>query len=68
MPARIRRSASRTQVTNLGNGRRVEAWVSDRGPFVANRYTDVPWAPAERLGMLGHGTTRVMSRRVYDCR
>ncbi len=59
---------TRIQVTNLGNGRRVEVWVNDRGPFVPNRIIDVSWAAAERLGMLGHGTTRVMIRLVEDRR
>ena len=51
---------TRIRVTNLDNGRHVEVWVNDRGPFVSNRIIDVSYAAAEQLGMLGMGTTRVM--------
>jgi rare lipoprotein A len=47
------------QVTNLSNGRQVIVKVNDRGPFEANRLIDLSYVAAKKLGMLGHGTTRV---------
>lgn len=51
---------TRIRVTNLGNGRHVEVWVNDRGPFVRGRIVDLSYAAAEQLEMLGAGTVRVM--------
>ncbi len=47
------------RVTNLTNGRQVIVKVNDRGPFEANRLIDLSYVAAKKLGMLGHGTTRV---------
>lgn len=46
-------------VTNLKNGRKVIVKVNDRGPFEANRIIDLSYVAAKKLGMLGHGTTKV---------
>jgi rare lipoprotein A len=51
---------TRIRVTNLRNGRHVEVWVNDRGPFVRGRIVDLSYAAAEQLEMLGTGTARVM--------
>lgn len=47
------------QVTNLSNGRKVIVKVNDRGPFEGSRLIDLSYAAAKKLGMLGHGTTKV---------
>jgi rare lipoprotein A len=47
------------QVTNLSNGRQIIVKVNDRGPFESNRLIDLSYVAAKKLGMLGHGTTRV---------
>lgn len=58
------------QVTNLTNGRKVIVKVNDRGPFEGNRLIDLSYAAAKKLGMLGHGTTKVsivaIDPRKYD--
>lgn len=48
---------SRHTITNLQNGRSIEAIVTDRGPFVRGRCVDVGRAGANALGM--GGTARV---------
>jgi len=50
---------TRVRITNLANGRSVRVRINDRGPFARGRVIDVSRAAAERLGMLGSGTTRV---------
>jgi len=50
---------SRVLVTNKRNGKKVEVVINDRGPFVSGRVIDLSRAAAERLGMLGPGTTPV---------
>jgi rare lipoprotein A len=47
------------QVTNLRNGKKVIVKINDRGPFESNRLIDLSYVAAKKLGMLGHGTTRV---------
>jgi rare lipoprotein A len=47
------------QVTNLANGKKIIVKVNDRGPFESNRLIDLSYVAAKKLGMLGHGTTRV---------
>lgn len=48
------------KVTNLRNHRQVILKVNDRGPFVdSGRLIDVSYVAAKKLGMIGHGTTRV---------
>jgi len=46
-------------VTNLKNHKQVIVKVNDRGPFEGNRIIDLSYVAAKKLGMLGHGTTRV---------
>lgn len=48
------------KVTNMDNGRTVVVRINDRGPFKAGRIIDLSRAAAERIGMLGSGTVRVM--------
>lgn len=47
------------EVENLNNGKRVEVRINDRGPFVGGRIIDLSQTAANRIGMLGPGTTRV---------
>lgn len=47
-------------ITNLGNGRVIQAVVSDRGPFIKGRCVDLGRAGASALGM--GGTARVEVR------
>lgn len=54
--------ASRVEVTNLVNGRRVVVRINDRGPFVRDRIIDLSYAAAKRLGMLSKGTASVEVR------
>jgi rare lipoprotein A len=44
-------------ITNLGNGRVIQAEVTDRGPFIKGRCVDLGRAGATALGM--GGTARV---------
>ncbi len=48
---------SRVRVTNLENGRSVDLWVNDRGPFHRNRLIDLSQGAAKAIGM--RGTTKV---------
>ena len=52
------------QVTNLANGKKVIVKVNDRGPFQSNRLIDVSYIAAKKLGMLGHGTARVVVQSI----
>jgi rare lipoprotein A len=58
------------EVTNLQNNRKIIVKVNDRGPFEANRLIDLSYVAAKKLGMLGHGTTRVrvkaINPKTYD--
>lgn len=47
------------KVTNLRNGLSVVVRVNDRGPFVKNRLIDLSYAAAQKLDMVGDGTTLV---------
>ena len=47
------------QVTNLNNNRKIIVKVNDRGPFASGRIIDLSYVAAKKLGMLGHGTTKV---------
>lgn len=47
------------EVTNLENGRKVIVKVNDRGPFHEGRVMDLSYTAAKKLGILGHGTSRV---------
>lgn len=48
---------SHVHITNLSNGRSIEAVVTDRGPFVRGRCVDLGRAGANAIGM--GGTARV---------
>jgi rare lipoprotein A len=47
-------------VTNSQNGRSVQVKVNDRGPFVSGRVLDLSYGAANRLGIVGAGTGRVI--------
>src|SRR6202008_1408587 len=47
------------EVTNLSNGKRIVVKVNDRGPFVAARVIDLPYAPASALAIGRSGRARV---------
>jgi rare lipoprotein A len=47
------------EVTNLGNGRRVDVRITDRGPFIRGRIIDLSLAAARDIDMERAGTARV---------
>ncbi len=47
------------RVTNLSNGRRTIARITDRGPYVSGRIIDLSKTGAADLGILDAGTARV---------
>jgi rare lipoprotein A len=51
--------ATRVQVTNVKNGRKVIVRINDRGPFVRHRMIDLSYAAAKKIGILGHGLAEV---------
>jgi rare lipoprotein A len=53
------------EVRNLGNERRVQVRVTDRGPFVRGRILDLSYAAALELDMVRTGTAEV-ELRVID--
>ena len=55
---------SYARVTNLANGKSVIVKINDRGPFLHNRIIDLSYTAAYKLGMLGHGSTRVEVRSI----
>ena len=50
---------TRVRVTNLSNGRSVEAEVTDRGPFTGGRIADLSRAVARELRFGGRGTVTI---------
>jgi rare lipoprotein A len=50
---------TRVRITNLKNGKSVEATVNDRGPTSRKRIVDVSRAVAEQLDFVKQGTTHV---------
>ena len=50
---------TRVRVTNLSNGRSVEAEVTDRGPFTGGRIADLSRAAARELRFGGRGTLTI---------
>jgi len=52
------------EVTNLKNDKKIIVKVNDRGPFASNRIIDLSYVAAKKLGMLGHGTTKVRVRAI----
>lgn len=47
-------------VTNPENGRAVEVYINDRGPFIRGRIIDLSYAAAEELGAVYPGTLPVV--------
>jgi rare lipoprotein A len=47
------------RVENLDNGRSVQVWINDRGPFVQGRIVDISEAAARMLDFIQRGVTRV---------
>lgn len=52
------------EVTNLRSHRSVIVRINDRGPFNGNRLIDLSYAAADKLGILGHGTSQVEVRAI----
>lgn len=50
---------TKVRITNLKNGKSVEATVNDRGPTSRKRIVDVSQAVAEQLDFVKQGTTNV---------
>lgn len=50
---------TRVRVTNLTNGKIVEARINDRGPFKPTRIIDLSRAAAEQIGLIRAGVARV---------
>jgi len=48
------------RVTNPENGREVEVFINDRGPFIRGRIIDLSYAAAEHLGAVYPGTLPVV--------
>jgi len=46
-------------VTNKMNGRSIQVYVNDRGPYIQGRVIDLSYAAARAIGMLGSGTVPV---------
>jgi rare lipoprotein A len=46
-------------VHNLGNGRKLDVRINDRGPFVRGRIIDLSYAAAKHLGIVDAGTAKV---------
>jgi rare lipoprotein A len=51
--------ATRLLVTNVKNGRQAIVRVNDRGPFVGNRFIDLSYAAAKKIGIVGQGLANV---------
>lgn len=47
------------RVHHLGNGRKIDVRVNDRGPFVRGRIIDLSYSAAKKLGIVGPGTAKV---------
>ena len=56
---RTLRCGTKLRITNLKNGKSVEAVVNDRGPTSHKRIVDVSRAVAEQLDFVKQGTTTV---------
>ena len=48
------------RLTNVKNGRSIDAIVNDRGPFVRTRELDVSKGGAEALGFFHSGTAKLL--------
>lgn len=53
------------RVTNLDNQKSVVVRVNDRGPFLHDRIIDLSFAAAQRIGIAGPGSGRVLVERVF---
>jgi rare lipoprotein A len=47
------------KVTNMDNGRTINVYVNDRGPYVDGRVIDLSYGAARAIGMLQPGTIPV---------
>lgn len=47
------------KVVDLETGRWVVVRINDRGPYVPGRIIDLSYAAAQKLGIVGRGTTKV---------
>ena len=56
---------TKVNVTNLRNGRRVNATVNDRGPYAKGRRFDVSKAVARRLGFTQTGMAKVKVKVIH---
>lgn len=50
---------TRVRVTHLGNGRKVDVTINDRGPYIGGRIIDLSKAAAGVIGMQGQGIAQV---------
>jgi rare lipoprotein A (peptidoglycan hydrolase) len=50
---------TKAEVTNLGNGKKVEVTINDRGPYAKGRAIDLSSAAANKLDMKAGGTAKV---------
>jgi rare lipoprotein A len=50
---------AQVRITNVANGRSVQARVTDRGPRYRSRIADVSYRTAKELGFVRQGVTRV---------
>ena len=53
------------KVTNLSNQKEVVVRVNDRGPFTHGRIIDLTLCAANKLGIIGHGTSKVSIEVVH---
>jgi len=58
----------KVRVTNLDNGRTCIVRINDRGPFVDDRVIDLSRAAAQKVGILGKGTGRVLIQALTERR
>ena len=56
----------KVRVTNLDNGRTCIVRINDRGPFVDDRVIDLSRAAAQKVGILGKGTGRVLIQALTE--
>ena len=54
------------RVTSLNTGKQVVVRVNDRGPYVRNRVIDLSWGAAMKIGILGHGISKVTIEEAYS--
>jgi rare lipoprotein A len=64
LASRVIPLGSIVEITNLGNGKRVQARVNDRGPYIKGRGFDVSRGVARKLGFQRAGLAKVKVRIV----